>query len=146
MNSIFDLVSDSVFDLPNPSPMTKLVKKCMPYTEDEKNLTRWQVKNPRTDEFDLELPKCVFVCEEEPPFDNKIQNRTWRDGFKGEGEIAKYRCLGKEKNNSSKKISLGNKGNIRIIKIFFFKKKKNGGKIENGENREECKSGKNIGI
>ena len=97
MNSIFDLVSDSVFDLPNPSPLTKLVKKCMPYTEDEKNLTRWQVKNPRTDEFDLELPKCVFVCEEEPPFDNKIYNRTWRDGFKGEGEIAKYRCLGKEK-------------------------------------------------
>ena len=88
----------------------------MPYTEDEKNLTRWQVKNPRTDEFDLELPKCVFVCEEEPPFDNKIHNRTWKDGFKGEGEIARYRCLGKERKLfPPKKPWRKTRGNIKII-------------------------------
>ena len=58
----------------------------------------WQMKNPRTDELELKLPNCVYLCEEEPPFDKEVQNRTWREGFKGEGEIAEYRCLGKKKN------------------------------------------------
>ena len=94
----------------------------MPYTEDEKNLTRWQVKNPRTDEFELEVPKCVFVCEEEPPFDNKIHNRTWKDGFKGEGEIARYRCLGKESKFFPQKTLEENKRKHQYYKEFYLKK------------------------
>ena len=70
--------------------------KCQPYTS-EGNVTsfEWLYIDPIT-EVDLlmELPQCVYFCEDNPPEDESIYNRTWREGYKGIGEIANYVCLG----------------------------------------------------
>ena len=91
---IIDFFSETVFDLPNPKPSTVIVKKCLPDTMNDNSSLIWQVLNPKTKEYELELPKCVHLCQNKLPFDDELHNRTWREGYKGVGEKANYKCLG----------------------------------------------------
>ena len=92
--------SDTAFDLPNPKPMTKIVKKCLLHTNNDISSLIWQVLNPKTKEYELELPKCVHLCQNKLPFDDEFHNMTWREGYKGVGEKANYKCLGNYWNTS----------------------------------------------
>ena len=90
----FEFFSETVFDLPNPKPSTVIVKKCLPDAKNDNSSLIWQVLNPKTKEYELELPKCVHICQNKLPNDNELHNRTWREGYKGVGEKANYKCLG----------------------------------------------------
>ena len=81
--------------MPNPKPSIEIVKKCLPYTTEDTTSLIWQVVNPKTKKYELELPQCVYICQNKLPFDDEIHNRTWKEGYVGVGEKANYKCLGK---------------------------------------------------
>ena len=56
----------------------------------------WQWIDFETQAASIDLPECVELCSNEPPFDETIHERTWREGYFGVGEIAKYQCIGKQ--------------------------------------------------
>ena len=71
-----------------------ILKKCLPDAKNDNSSLIWQVLNPKTKEYELELPKCVHICQNNLPFDDEFHNMTWREGYKGVGEKANFKCSG----------------------------------------------------
>ena len=92
---VFGCSEGRAFNIKNPHPAIKIAKKCLPLTTTAAAM-EWQWIDFETQAASIDLPECVELCSNEPPFDETVHERTWREGYFGLGEIAKYQCVGKQ--------------------------------------------------